>query len=246
MKTKFMKQQMVALTLAGAVTAGAAEEGIFDKLLGREAATPVTGEEVETALSVKDFMDRKVVDAEGKHLGKIADLVLKDRNGGFDKAIVEVGGWLDLNKVLLAVPYDRLQHRPGTASLVWDISRKDFQALVDQSKDRSERAATSQHPSPKHGLSGSAKEVRSNTPDARAATSDPANASDSLVRQALQAIQEDEKLAGHYDKVSVGKADDRLVLLGSVASPQIKNHLLLTVKKVTDAEVVDKLSVEPR
>lgn len=234
----------VTLMLCGAMIGGAAEKGLLDKLMGHEPASSWTGEELETALSVKDFLGRKVVDEEGRELGKVKDVTLQDRHGGFDKAVIEVGGFLDWNKALIAVPYGQIQHPSGTRNLVWNITRQDFQALVDQSKERPTRTAASKHPSHKPELSGSGKEARSNTPAGRTAVSDTTNASDPLIRKAMQAIREDDKLSGHDRDIRISREKDHLVVRGEVESAQIKNHILLVVKKVTATDVVDELIVK--
>src|SRR5436190_14598996 len=86
----------------------------------------VTRQKLESALTVKDFLGAKVVNTEGERLGKVVDFILESDDGKFANVVIARGGLLGIRRTYVAVPYNKIEHLPGTKNLVWNIAKADF------------------------------------------------------------------------------------------------------------------------
>ena len=181
--------------------------------MGTEHAKPLTRDEWKLALSIKDYLGVDLVGAQGERLGKVVDFTLKDESGKFDQVVIAVGGTLGLGGVLIAVPYDDIQHKPGTPNLVWGVDPTEFHALVNRAKKEARAKAdtkVARNASGENGDKGAARLKERDTAHSTTAS----GGADPDVEKARAALESDHVIGKEVSKVSLEKKDGRLVIAG--------------------------------
>src|SRR5712691_529180 len=70
--------------------------GPIARISVQEKAEAITPEKLEMALTVRDYLHTAVVNSEGAHLGTVVDLMLRGKDGAFEKLVLSTGGILGL------------------------------------------------------------------------------------------------------------------------------------------------------
>ena len=63
-------------------------------------------------LTASTIIGDKVLDAEGKHMGHIKDIMLDIRVGKIEYYVIEFGGFLGIGEKFFAIPFNRLKVDP--------------------------------------------------------------------------------------------------------------------------------------
>ena len=203
----------------------------MDRLFGTEHAQAMTKAELKMSLSVKDYLGVNLIDGHGERLGHIVDFTLKDKDSGFNRAVVAVPGKFGFSEVLISVPFDEIHQRPGTTDLVWNVRRQEFDALVAKAKNKEAgtepvRTATS----PKAGST------------ANEAT--PSRGSDPDVQKIRAAIASEKAVATEAKNLTIQKQDDgKIMVSGTVDNNAQRQRIIEVAKNATHCEVVDGLRV---
>jgi sporulation protein YlmC with PRC-barrel domain len=217
---------VITASLVGAVNTGFGDDakGLLGSVFSgsEKEARAMTAEQVKMALSVRDYLGLEIINEKGQRLGEITDLTLKHTEGGFDRAVVSVGGVVGIGRVFLAVPFADLERRPGAEALVWKVSPEQYEELLAQARPQ---RSNSRH-AKSSDLSGTDKA-----------------SSDVDVRRAHAAIKGDRDLQSYAQAINVEKVDGRLVVEGAIESKAQKEKLLALVRTATSCEVVDELEV---
>jgi len=231
MNRKYLTTLAVLAALAASVRADDSSGGIMDRLFGTEHAQAMTKAELKMSLSVKDYLGVNLIDGHGERLGRIVDFTLKDKDSGFNRAVVAVPGKFGLSEVLISVPFDEIHQKPGTTDLVWNVRRQEFDALVTKGKNKeagTEPAQTAT--SPKAGSTANdASQMGRSDPD---------------VQKVKAAIASEKTVATEAKNLTVQKQDDgKIMVSGSVDTSAQRQRIIEVAKNATRCEVVDGLRV---
>jgi sporulation protein YlmC with PRC-barrel domain len=232
MNRKYLTTLAVLAALGASVRADDSSGGIMDRLFGTEHAQAMTKAELKMSLSVKDYLGVNLIDGRGERLGRIADFTLKDKDSGFNRAVVAVPGKFGFSEVLISVPFDEIHQKPGTTDLVWNVRQADFNALVTKAKNKeagTEPAQTAT--SPKAG----------STANEATQTRQP---SDPDVQKVRAAIASEKAVATEAKNLTIQKQDDgKIMVSGAVDSNAQRQRIIEVAKNATRCEVVDGLRV---
>jgi sporulation protein YlmC with PRC-barrel domain len=77
------------------------------------------------------MLGKKVVDATGKEIGSIDDLILDQSNGKIEYAVLSCGGFLGIGDKLVVVPRESLTHDAGTATCTLDVTKESLESAVE-------------------------------------------------------------------------------------------------------------------
>ncbi|MBI2924905.1 MAG: PRC-barrel domain-containing protein [Verrucomicrobia bacterium] len=228
--------------------------GIFSKLAKHEKAEVITRKELDVALTARDVLGRVVVNTRGERLGTVVDCVLKGRDGEFDKLVLSTGGFLGLGlkAKLVLVPHDKIEHKPGTERLVWDISKQDFAVVIGKGRTagrESRQMAAARHHRAYHSPKGATMAPTRNqrTFDERSADDAlaKANTSGDLIERVKAELKADPAIAARVEDLKLTMEEGQLVIQGEVDSAPEKKRILQLAGKATDREIVDKVTVKP-
>ena len=231
MNRKCLTTLVVLAALGASVRADDSSGGIMDRLFGTEHAQAMTKSELKMSLSVKDYLGVSLIDGHGEKLGRVVDFTLKDKDSGFNRAVIAVPGKFGLSEVLISVPFDEVHQKPGTTDLVWNVRRPEFDALVTKAKNKeagTEPAQTAT--SPKGGSAATdGTQPRRSDPD---------------VQKVKAAIASEKAVAIEAKNLTIQKQDDgKIVVAGTVDSNAQRQRIIEVAKTATHCEVVDGLRV---
>jgi hypothetical protein len=231
MNRKFLTTLAVLAAIGASVRADDSSGGIMDRLFGTEHAQAMTKAELKMSLSVKDYFGANLIDGHGERLGRIVDFTLKDKDSGFNRAVVAVPGRFGLTEVLISVPFDEVHQKPGTSDLVWNVRRPDFDALIAKARNKEAGAEPAQTAtSPKAGSTANeATQTRHSDPD---------------VQKVKAAIASEKAVAAEAKRLTIQKQDDgKIVVSGTVDNNAQRQRIIEVAKNATRCEVVDGLRV---
>jgi len=223
--------------------------GTLTKVSAREKAEAITSEKLEMALTVKDYLHTEVVNREGVHLGTVVDLILRGKDGAFEKLVLSSGGILGLGGKLVAVPYDKVEQKPGTSKLVWDIPKEDFLGLIGKQPRQARETKltgarnTKVYQSPKGSAMVASRGVRLNEERRGQEAEAKAIASTELADRVKAELKRDPAIAAKVDHLTLAIEGRKIVLQGEVESAAEKKRIIQLASKATDAEIVDQLTV---
>lgn len=81
-----------------------------------------------TAMTAETLSGIEVFDVKDENIGSVADFVLT-QDGGIDKVVLDVGGWLGMGVHRVAVPFDQV-------NILREREGDDFRAYVDVTEER--------------------------------------------------------------------------------------------------------------
>jgi hypothetical protein len=231
MNRKCLTTLVVLAALGASVRADDSSGGMMDRLFGTEHAQAMTKAELKMSLSVKDYLGANLIDGHGERLGRVVDFTLKDKDSGFNRAVITVPSKFGITEVLISVPFDEIHQKPGTTDLVWNVRRPEFDALVTKAKSKeagTEPAQTAT--SPKGGSAANdATQSRRSDPD---------------VQKVKAAIASEKTVATDAKKLTIQKQDDgKIVVSGMVDNNAQRQRIIEVAKNATHCEVVDGLRV---
>jgi len=96
-------------------------------LIGLAAFTGVAAQE-QPGIRASTLMDHPVIDAQGKEILEIDDLILK-RSGNVKRVILSCCGFLGLGAKKVAVPFRRLQLKED--AIVYDVTEEEFKQMAE-------------------------------------------------------------------------------------------------------------------
>ena len=231
MNRKYLTTLAVLAALGASVRADDSSGGLMDRLFGTEHAQAMTKAELKMSLSVKDYLGVNLIDGHGERLGRVVDFTLKDKDSGFNRAVIAVPSRLGITEVLISVPFDEIHQKPGTTDLVWNVRRQDFDALIIKAKNKEAGTEPTQTAtSPKAGSSANdATQTRRTDPD---------------VQKIKAAIASEKAVAAEGKKLTIQKQDDgKIVVSGTVDNNAQRQRIIEVAKNATRCEVVDGLRV---
>jgi sporulation protein YlmC with PRC-barrel domain len=93
-----------------------------------------------TLLGARNLMKDRVVDASGKYLGEIEDIVLNTRSGCVRYAVVALGGFLGMGCKRVAVPWSALTPDANNRRCVLNLAQMQLMAVPLSDDDQRPRA----------------------------------------------------------------------------------------------------------
>ena len=233
MNRKYLTTLAVLAALGASVRADDSSGGIMERLFGTEHAQAMTKAELKMSLSVKDYLGANLIDGHGERLGRIVDFTLKDKDSGFNRAVVAVPGRFGFTEVLISVPFDEIHQKPGTSDLVWNVRRPDFEALMTKARNKEKGAGTEPTQTATSPKAGSTANDSSSTPR-----------SDPDVQKVKAAIASEKAVAAEAKKLTIQKQDDgKIVVSGTVDNNAQRQRIIEVAKNATRCEVVDGLRI---
>lgn len=116
----------LALGLTGAAMAQG--EGEPRRSSTASAAGSAGDAQVMMGMKARDLIGRKVVNASGKSLGEVDDIVIDERDHVV-YAVIGVGGFLGFGEKAVAVPFEQLRLGAENVILMSERSEDDLEAL---------------------------------------------------------------------------------------------------------------------
>jgi len=100
---------------------------VFVVLIGLTAFTGVSAQE-QPGIRASALMDHPVIDAQGKEILEIDDLILRP-SGNVKRVILSCCGFLGFGAKRVAVPFRRLQFKAG--EIVYDVTEEEFKQMAE-------------------------------------------------------------------------------------------------------------------